>query len=44
MDVSPVQPEKAISPMLVTELGIVMEVSPVQPAYLQVILYQQLAC
>ena len=30
-EVSPVQPEKAVSPMLVTEFPIVTEVSPVQP-------------
>ena len=31
MDVNPVQPSKALSPILDTELGIEIDVSPVQP-------------
>ena len=31
MEVSPEQPENALSPIAVTESGIVMEVSPEQP-------------
>ena len=31
MDVKPVQPEKAESPMLVTLSGMVTDVNPVQP-------------
>ena len=38
--VKPVQPPKQKFPKLVTELGIVIEVKPVQLAYLYVILYQ----
>ena len=36
----PMQLEKAQPPILVTELGIVTEVRPVQPEYLEVIDYQ----
>ena len=42
--VKPEQFMKASSLMLVTELGIVIEVKPVQPEYLQMLLYQRFVC
>ena len=44
MEVRLLQLEKAEPPMEVTLLGMVMEVRLLQLEYLQVILYQQLAC
>lgn len=43
-EVSPVQPEKAQSPMVVTLFGMVTTDNFVQLAYLQVVLYQLLVC
>ena len=39
ISVSPVQPEKAPSPMCVTELGIVTDVSPVRPEKAEFIIH-----
>ena len=40
-EVRPVQPENALLPISVTELGMVTVVRPVQPEYLQIALYQR---
>ena len=42
-EVNPVQPPKQLYSMTVTELGMVMEVKPVQPEYLDVVDYQLFA-
>lgn len=42
MEVKELQPEKAAYPMLVTELGISIDLK-VQSSYLQILLYQLLA-
>ena len=44
IDVRPLQPENAELPILVTLLGIVIDVRPLQYPYLQIILFQLLAC
>ena len=41
MEVRPVQFLKALLQILVTELGMVIDVRPVQKTYLQVALYQR---
>ena len=37
---NPLQPDKAQSPILVTEFGIVTDVKPLQSLYLQLVVYQ----
>ena len=39
-EVRPLHPSKANSPILVTEFGMVIDVKPEQPEYLEVIDYQ----
>ena len=43
IDVKPLQPKKALSPMDVTLLGMVRDVRPLQPEYLQLIVYQYIS-
>lgn len=43
-DFKPSQNQKAYMPIAVTPLGMVMEAKPLQPRYLQVVLYQRFAC
>ena len=42
IEVKPLQPEKALSPILFTLFGISIEVKPLQPEYSQIGIYQQL--
>ena len=39
-----VQPPNALAPISITLLGIFIDVKPVHPLYLQMLLYQRLVC